>query len=184
MKMLKQSLLIATVFCGLYACNDASTESTEENQTELMDKETEVIEEDMDEGSMNHGGGKHTMTPGDGTDVLPVPEGARVYFANLKDGQKVNSPVLIEFGVEGMEVEPAGQLMQNKGHHHIQIDGGYIERGQVVPTSETSIHFGKGQTKTELELTPGKHTLTMQFADGMHQSYGEQMSATITVIVE
>ena len=53
-----------------------------------------------------------------------------------------------------------------------------------MPTSETSIHYGKGQTQTQLELSSGAHTLTLQFADGVHQSYGEQMSATISIVVE
>ena len=53
-----------------------------------------------------------------------------------------------------------------------------------VPADSTSIHYGKGQIETELTLSPGKHTLTMQFADGFHQSYGEEWSATIEVIVQ
>jgi len=53
-----------------------------------------------------------------------------------------------------------------------------------VPTDENNIHFGKGQTEADIEMEAGEHTLTMQFADGLHQSYGEQMSVTITVIVE
>jgi hypothetical protein len=90
----------------------------------------------------------------------------------------------VEFGIEGMEVEPAGELNEGKGHHHIIINGDAIERGSVVPADETNIHFGKGQTSTEMELAPGEYTLTMQFADGAHQSYGEQMAATISVTVE
>jgi len=115
---------------------------------------------------------------------LTVPEGARVFFANLQSGDAVSSPFEVEFGVEGMEVEPAGELNQGKGHHHIIIDGGFIDQGTVVPSDSLNIHFGKGQTSTTLELPKGKHTLTMQFADGMHQSYGEQMSASIEVVVE
>ncbi len=52
-----------------------------------------------------------------------------------------------------------------------------------MPTDSTHIHFGKGQTNTDLELNPGMHTLTLQFADGLHQSYGEKMSATIEIEV-
>ena len=35
-----------------------------------------------------------------------------------------------------------------------------------------------------MKLEPGTHTLTLQFADGNHNSYGEAMSETITVTVE
>ncbi len=119
-----------------------------------------------------------------GMPQLAVPEGAKVFFANLEDGQTVTSPFTVQFGIEGMEVEPAGEQNEGKGHHHIIINGSFIESGVIVPADETNIHFGKGQTETELTLDPGDYTLTMQFADGFHQSYGEQMSATIKVTVE
>jgi hypothetical protein len=90
----------------------------------------------------------------------------------------------VQFGIEGMEVEPAGDLNEGKGHHHVIINGTALDRGTMVPADSLNIHYGKGQTETELDLPKGEHTLTMQFADGYHQSYGEQMSATINVIVE
>ena len=115
---------------------------------------------------------------------VAIPEEAKVFFANLKDGQRVTSPLKVEFGVEGMEVEAAGELNEGKGHHHIIINGSALDMGTVVPADSLNIHFGKGQLETELDLPKGEHTLTMQFADGYHQSYGQQMSATITVVVE
>lgn len=106
-----------------------------------------------------------------------------VYFANLTDGQEVSSSVLVEMGVNGMEIEPAGEVNKGKGHHHIIIDGSYIKTGEVVPANDTHIHYGKGQTEDTIELSPGEHTLTLQFANGLHQSYGEAWSKTITVNV-
>ncbi|QNL21822.1 DUF4399 domain-containing protein [Hyphobacterium sp. CCMP332] len=106
-----------------------------------------------------------------------------VYFASPEDGAELNSPVIVEFGVEGMEVEPAGALSKNKGHHHIIINGSFVPKGEVVPADDTHIHYGAGQLRDTLELEPGEYTLTMQFADGLHNSYGEQMSATINVTV-
>ena len=41
-----------------------------------------------------------------------------------------------------------------------------------MPADEKNIYFGKGQTNFEITLEPGEHTLTLQFADGFHQSYG------------
>lgn len=108
----------------------------------------------------------------------------KVFFANLKDGDKVTSPVKVEMGVEGMEIEPAAELNVGKGHHHIVVDGTFIEKGSAVPADATHIHYGKGQTETELELEKGTHTLTLQLADGYHQSYGEKWSTTITIEVE
>ena len=94
------------------------------------------------------------------------------------------SPVKVKFGVDGMAVKPAGDMSAGSGHHHLIVDGKPVPRGEVVPTDDTHIHFGKGQTETELKLAPGKHTLTMQFADGAHRSYGPDLSSTISVTVK
>jgi len=107
-----------------------------------------------------------------------------VYFVNLKDGDVVKSPVIVQMGVTGMTVEPAGALNDGKGHHHLIIDGSFIEKGQMVPKDETHLHFGKGQTVDTLTLSPGEHTLTLQFADGMHNSYGKDWSNTIKITVQ
>ena len=56
-----------------------------------------------------------------------------VYFENLTDGQEVSSPVHVVMGVRGMKVEPANEYKEGFGHHHIIIDGGSIEMGQIVP---------------------------------------------------
>jgi len=56
--------------------------------------------------------------------------------------------------------------------------------GTVVPKDSTHLHFGKGQTETTVQLTPGKHKLTLQFADGLHRSYGGKLATTISVNVK
>ena len=106
-----------------------------------------------------------------------------VFFILPRNGDVVSSPVKITMGVRGMEVEPAGEVREGKGHHHLIINGSYIEKGTIVPADSTHIHYGKGQTEVELDLPPGKHTITMQFADGVHVSYGEPMSSTIEIEV-
>ena len=107
--------------------------------------------------------------------------GSGVTFENLKDGDTVDQSVTIKMGVAGMEIEPAGAVNAGKGHHHLIIDGAFVAGGQPVPADATHIHFGKGQTEVEINLRPGEHTLTLQFADGIHTSYGEEWSKTITV---
>jgi hypothetical protein len=115
----------------------------------------------------------------------PEPEArARAFFTEPADGATVTSPVKLVFGVEGMEVKPAGELVENTGHHHVIIGPAGVAQGEIVPADETHIHFGKGQTEAEIELPPGEHKLTMQFADGNHTSYGEVMASTITITVE
>ncbi len=110
----------------------------------------------------------------------------RVYFVSPKDGAKVAKTLKVKFGVRGMALKPAGESMDDKtkGHHHLIVDGTFVAKDQVVPTDEKHIHFGKAQTETEITLAPGTHTLTLQFADGAHRSYGEALSATIKVLVE
>ena len=107
-----------------------------------------------------------------------------VHFVNLTDGQEVSSTVVVEMGVSGMEIEPAGEVNKGKGHHHIIIDGGFMKTGETIPADANHIHYGKGQTEATIELSPGTHTLTLQFANGLHQSYGEAWSKTITVNVK
>jgi hypothetical protein len=110
-----------------------------------------------------------------------------VFFENLEDGQTVSLPLTVKMGVKGMEIEPAGEVNKDKGHHHIIIDGQWLPTGEMVPANNLNIHYGKGQTEAVLtgdNLTPGEHALTLQFANGFHQSYGEAWSKTITVVVE
>jgi hypothetical protein len=109
---------------------------------------------------------------------------ARVFFKNLKNGQTISSKYKIEFGVEGIAVKPAGEITPGTGHHHLIIDGDAIPAGQVVPADATHIHFGKGQTEAEIALTPGKHKLLLQFANGAHLSYGPELSAVVDIIVK
>lgn len=112
----------------------------------------------------------------------------RVFFISPTDQEIVTSPVTIKFGVEGMKIKPAGEDINDKtsGHHHLFIDDpkGFLDKGQASPTDATHIHYGKGETETTINLTPGKHSLSLQFADGAHLSYGKEMSATITIEVK
>jgi hypothetical protein len=110
---------------------------------------------------------------------------AKVFFESPKDGATVKSPFTVKFGVEGMKIQPAGEDLKSTttGHHHLIVDGAATPKGEVVPADATHLHFGKGQTSTELTLAPGPHTLTLQFADGAHKSYGPEMSQTIKITV-
>lgn len=107
-----------------------------------------------------------------------------VSFAEPSDGATVASPFKVKFAVSGMEVRPAGDMGANTGHHHLIINGDSIKAGEGVPFDETHLHFGKGQTEAEVKLPPGKYKLTMQFANGAHQSYGPAGSKTINVTVK
>ena len=107
-----------------------------------------------------------------------------VKFITPKDGSTVKSPVHVKFAVKGKTVEKAGEVVDGTGHHHVIVDGSFVEEGQAVPADATHIHYGGGQLEADIEIEPGEHTLTMQFADGGHISYGEAFSTTIKVTVE
>lgn len=107
-----------------------------------------------------------------------------VYFIEPKNNATVDQEFSVKMGITGMEIKPAGDMTPNTGHHHLLIDADPIKEGEVIPNSPNHLHFGKGQTETTLSLPPGKHILTLQFADGAHQSYGFPMRQSITVNVE
>jgi hypothetical protein len=110
----------------------------------------------------------------------------RVYFKNVKNGQREPTTFTVKFGLVGLKVRPAGEDTEDRtsGHHHLIIDGSPIAAGTVIPTDATHLHYGKAQTEAEITLPPGKHTLTLQFADGAHRSYGPKWAATVAVTVK
>ena len=46
----------------------------------------------------------------------------RVFFVSPQNGEEVRSPVAFKMGLEGMEIQPAGEVLPGKGHHHIIIN--------------------------------------------------------------
>lgn len=113
------------------------------------------------------------------------PPGARVYFINLKNGQHVKSPVLVQFGLAGMGVAPAGSTNPNTGHHHLIIDADTPPGGQPIPMDEKHRHFGGGQTEMSVQLTPGNHSLQLVLADGGHVPHNPAVaSEKIAVTVD
>ncbi|QYU71077.1 DUF4399 domain-containing protein [Leptolyngbya sp. 15MV] len=121
----------------------------------------------------------------------PSPPGARVYFINLKDGDTVTSPVVIQFGLAGMGVAPAnhdgGDAHRNTGHHHLLINtppltGEALRSG--IPADDNHRHYGGGQTEARIELPPGRHTLQLVLGDWMHVPHNPPvMSERITITV-
>lgn len=107
-----------------------------------------------------------------------------VSFSNIKDGDELTSPIILEMGVSGMQVEPKGAPREGFGHHHLLINDEAVAEGIIIVADETHIHYGGGQTSDTLNLEPGDYKLTLQFADGMHVSYGEKWAKTISVKVK
>jgi hypothetical protein len=116
----------------------------------------------------------------------PSAEDARIFFANLENGDTVSSPFNVEFGLEGMDVVPAGTEQEYSGHHHLIIDQDELPALDMpIPADSLHVHFGKGQTSTELALSPGQHTLQIVLGNHLHIPHDPPVvSEKITITVE
>jgi len=116
----------------------------------------------------------------------PSAAGAEVYIISPKSGAVVHNPVLVQFGLRGMGVAPAGVKFDNTGHHHLLIDtDAPSDPSTPLPATDKIVHFGKGQTETTLNLAPGKHTLQLLLADANHIPHSPPLiSKKITITVE
>lgn len=164
---MKKIFISVAVFTTLVACNNSS-DKTGDNKD-----------------SMSHDTMQHATTPVQMPPMPEIPANARVFFGNLKDGQTVTSPVKIEMGVGGLSVDTAnGILKPASGHHHILVGIDSIATETIIVKDSVHLHYGNAQTSAELTLTPGKHTLTLQFADALHRSYGSRLTSKVTVNVK
>ncbi len=172
--MRKSFLPFAAVILLAGACNN----NTSEDKAAI--KDTAAAKHD----SSGHEG--HMATTAKEAPPLPeIPTGAKVFFKNLKNGQTVSSPLKVEMGVEGMALDTANGIVKPaSGHHHILIDLDSIPAEMVVPKDSTHLHFGNAQSSAEVKLTPGKHKLTLQYADALHRSYGSRLTSSVTVTVK
>jgi hypothetical protein len=97
------------------------------------------------------------------------PAGAEVYIISPQNGETVQNPVKVQFGLRGMGVAPAGVDVPDTGHHHLLIDlKDQPDMNQPLPMTDNIRHFGKGQTETEISLPPGPHTLQLLMGDKSH----------------
>ena len=91
-----------------------------------------------------------------------------VYFINLQDGDKLESPLFIQFGLSGIGIAPAGTNRQDTGHHHLLINVDDIDLSRPIPSSQNHIHFGGGQTETVIDLPTGVYTLQLLLGNMSH----------------
>jgi hypothetical protein len=113
------------------------------------------------------------------------PPGAAAYIISPKNGATVRSPVLVQFGLKGMGIAPAGVKFENTGHHHLLIDtDAPADLSAPLPVTDKILHFGKGQTEAQVPLSPGKHTLQLLLGDQNHVPHDPPViSRKITITV-
>ena len=111
---------------------------------------------------------------------------AEVFIISPLDKEIVSSPVEIIFGITNMTVAPAGIKKELSGHHHLIIDTNVLPNlSKPIPSNEKHLHFGKGQTRTSIDLKSGTHTLQLIFGDYVHIPHDKPLiSKKITITVE
>ena len=118
-------------------------------------------------------------------ELTPATPGAQVYIIIPKDGATVPQTFKVQFGLAGMGAAPAGTDLPKTGHHHLLIDAAQLPPlDQPLPSSSTVIHFGGGQTETQVTLPPGPHTLQLILGDKSHIPFNppivsEKISVTV-----
>lgn len=113
----------------------------------------------------------------------PSAEGAAVSFGNLTDGDVVPMTFEVQFTISGMGIAPAGVQIDNTGHHHLLIDVDELPpMDQPLPATDNIVHFGKGQSSTELTLPEGPHTLQLLLADHTHVPHKPPVISEIITI--
>ena len=115
-----------------------------------------------------------------------APAGASVFIVSPKNGETVGQDVTVKFGVKGIDLKPATDASPNSGHHHLLIDVADLPPGNApIPNDATHKHYGKAQTEDTIHLSPGDHTLQLDFADLAHMQFDPPLvSKKITVHVK
>ncbi len=109
-----------------------------------------------------------------------APAGAEVYFIAPADGATVSTTFNVKFGLKGMGVAPAGIDAADTGHHHLLIDTTEIPNPELpLPATDKVIHFGKGQTETEVTLPPGVHTLRLVVGNHLHVPHDPPVASNV-----
>jgi Protein of unknown function. len=106
-----------------------------------------------------------------------------VWFEVPKMGSTVTTPVAFVTGSYDFNVESSDNPpKQGHGHLHVLVNTEFVEPGEMTPMEDGYIHLGGGETKFELDLPPGQHTLRLQAADANHYAYDIKDEMEITVI--
>ncbi|GAB4530948.1 MAG: DUF4399 domain-containing protein [Pleurocapsa sp.] len=101
--------------------------------------------------------------------ISQAPANAQAYIIEPTNGETLPQTFKVKFGLSGMGIAPAGVDAPNTGHHHLLVDRQELpDLTASLPATEAILHFGKGQTETELTLPPGEHTLQLVLGNYAH----------------
>src|SRR5215813_548579 len=119
-----KKILLPIFTIAFIACNNSTDKSTASTDSTEKKASTDTMS---------------NMTTTATVPELPaVPEGAKVYFKNLKNGAAVTSPVKVQMGVDNMKIDTAGPVIAASGHYHIFVDAeDSLSSGTMVPKDST-----------------------------------------------
>ena len=105
--------------------------------------------------------------------VVPPPNREpEAYFTNAKDGDVVETPFVLRFGLSMRGLVPAGKTAGRAGHHHLLVNQPLpLDFKKPLPFTDNYIHFGKGQMEHVVDLPPGTYTFNLLLADQGHIPY-------------
>ena len=117
-------------------------------------------------------------------DRKPSPRGAEAHFIGIENRDRIPSTVILRFGVDNMDIRPAGSPKRNSGHYHLLIDRKLPSLDKPIPEDSNHLDFPDGETRAKITLTPGEHTLQLLLGDDTHMPHDPPvMSEPLTVIV-
>jgi hypothetical protein len=108
----------------------------------------------------------------------------QTHFSNLEDGQSIETPYLLKFGLSRYGLAPIVKPTPGTGHHHLLVNRDLpLDFNKPLPFNEQYIHFGKGQMETVLTFPPGRYSLRLLLADDKHIPhfiYSKPVTVTVT----
>jgi hypothetical protein len=105
---------------------------------------------------------------GGDTGISPPTPVTRVYFIAPHDGDVLKSPIRVLMGAENLAIEPENLRSEPGIGHFDLIDGACQKAGTRLFGYKNVIDFGEGMNEAQVPLTPGKHRLCLQAADGLN----------------
>lgn len=113
----------------------------------------------------------------------PLPQPS-TYFTNLKDGDRIETPFVLKFGLSRSGLAAITKDVRDTGHHHLLVNRDLpLDFTQPLPFNDQYRHFGKGQMEAVLDFKPGTYTLRLLLADHRHIPffiYSKPMTVTVT----
>jgi Domain of unknown function (DUF4399) len=102
----------------------------------------------------------------------PTGSGPSNYITNLRDGDKIETPFVLKFGLSRQGLAGISEAVPKGGHHHLLVNRDLpLDFTKPLPFNDQYIHFGKGQMETVLNFKPGTYKLRMLLANHQHIPY-------------